>query len=78
MSSSFTGCHSGYRCGDHEPVTPQCGRWVVNFLVVRMDIGVVIYAGIGGSFMVIRVDKGVATYEAVTSECMRSMVYSSE
>ena len=29
----------------YETMTPQCGRSVIQVLVVRMDIGVVIYEG---------------------------------
>ena len=54
----------------------QCGISVVQVLVVRVDIGVVIYEAItpqsGRSVvqvLVFRVDIGVVTYEAMTPQC---------
>ena len=51
-------------------MTPQCGRSVVQVLVVRVDIGVVTYEAMtpqcGRSVvqvLVVRVDIGVVTYE---------------
>ena len=32
----------------YEAMTPQCGRSVVQFLVIRVDIGVVIYEAYEG------------------------------
>ena len=52
-------------------ITSQCRRSVVQILVIRVDIGVVIYEGMtplcGRSVvhvLVVRVDIGVVTYEA--------------
>ena len=42
VSGSGSGCQSGYRSG-YEAMTPQCGISVVQVLVVRVDIGAVIY-----------------------------------
>ena len=54
-------------------MTPQCGRSVIQVLVVRVDIGVVTYEAMtpqcGSSVvqvLVVRVDIGVVTYEAMT------------
>ena len=54
-------------------MTPQCGRLVVQVLVVRVDIGVVIYEAMTPQcersvvqVLVVRVDIGVVTYEAMT------------
>ena len=51
----------------YEAMTPQCGRWMVQVLVVRVDIGVVTYEAktpqCGRSMvqvLVIRVDIGVS------------------
>ena len=51
-------------------MTPQCGRSEVQILVVRVDIGVVIYEAMtpqcGRSMvlvLVVRVDIGVVTYD---------------
>ena len=59
----------------------QCGRSVVQVLVVRVDIGVVTYEALtpqcGRSvfqFLFVRVDIGVVTYEAMTPQCGRSVV----
>ena len=61
--------------------TTQCGRSVVQVLVVRVDIGVVTYKAMtpqcGRSVvqvLVVRVDIGVVTYEAMTPQCRRSVV----
>ena len=43
VNDSGLGCQSGYRSGIYEAVAPQCWRSVVQVLVVRVDIGVVIY-----------------------------------
>ena len=43
LSGSGPGCQSGYRSVIYEAMTPQCGRSVVQVLVVRVDIGVVTY-----------------------------------
>ena len=55
----------------YEAMTPQCGRSVVQVLVIRVGIGVVTYEAMtpqgGGSVvqvLVIRVDIGVVTYES--------------
>ena len=60
----------------YEAMTPQCGRSVVQVLVVRVDIGVVTYEAMtpqcGRSLvqvLVVRVDIGVVTYEAMTPYC---------
>ena len=57
-------------------MTPQCGRSVGQVLVVRVDIGVVIYEAMttrsGRSvvqILVVRVDIGVVIYEAMTPQC---------
>ena len=63
-------------------MTPQCGRSVVQVLIVRVDIGVVIYEAMTSQcgrsvvqVLVVRVDIGVAmTYEAMTPQCWRSVV----
>ena len=48
-------------------------RSVVQVLVVRMDIGVVIYEALTPQsvvqVLVVRVDIGVVTYEAMTPQC---------
>ena len=56
----------------YEAMTPQCGRSVVQVLVVRVDIGVVTYEAMtpqcGRSVvqvLVVRVDIGVVIYEAI-------------
>ena len=53
-------------------MTPQCGRSVVQVLVVREDIGVVIYEDMTPQcgrpvvqVVVVRVDIGVVIYEAI-------------
>ena len=58
-------------------MTLQCGRSVVQVLVVRVDIGVVIYEAMtlqcGRSvvqLLVVRVDIGVVIYEAMTPPVM--------
>ena len=44
VSGSGPGCQSGYiGVLTYEAMTPQCGRLVVQVLVVRVYIGVVIY-----------------------------------
>ena len=43
VSGSGPGCQSGYRSVTYEAMTQQCGRSVVQLLVVRVDIGVVTY-----------------------------------
>ena len=57
----------------YEAMTPQCGRSVVQVLVVRVDIKVVTYEAMtpqcGRSVvqvLVVRVNEGVVTYEAMT------------
>ena len=62
-------------------MTPQCGRSVVQVLVVKVDIEVVTYEAMtpqcGRSVvqvLVVRVDIGVVTYEAMTPQCGRSVV----
>ena len=63
-------------------MTPQCGRSVVQVLVVRVDIGVVTYEAMtpqcGRSVvqvLVVRVDIGVVTLMiAMTPQCGRSVV----
>ena len=64
----------------YEAMTPQCGRSVVQVLVIRVDIGMVTYevmtSQCGRSVvqvLVIRVDIGMMTYEAMTSQCGRSV-----
>ena len=42
VSGSGPSCQSGYRSVTYEAMTPQCGRSVVQVLVVRVDIGMVI------------------------------------
>ena len=61
----------------YEAMTPQCGRSVIQVLVVRVDIGVVTYEAMtpqcGRSVvqvLVVRVDIGVVTYEAMTPQCV--------
>ena len=61
-----------------------CGRSVIQVLVVRMDIGVVIYEDMtpqcGRSVvqvLVLRVNIEVLIYEAMTPQCGRSVVRSS-
>ena len=65
----------------YEAMTPQCGRSVVQVLVVRVDIRMVICEAMtpqcGRSViqvLVVRVDIGVMTYEAITPQCGRSVV----
>ena len=53
----------------YEAMTPQCGRSVVQVLVVRVDKGVVTCSG-----PVVRVDIGVVTYDVMTPQCGRSVV----
>ena len=43
VSGSGHGCQSGYIVVIYEAMTHQCGRSVVQFLFVRVDIEVVIY-----------------------------------
>ena len=81
VSGSGPGCQCGYRRVTYEAMTPQCGRSVVQVMVVRVDKGVVIYEAMtpqcGKSVvqvMVVRVDIGVMIYEAMTSQCRRSVV----
>ena len=57
-----------------------CGRSVVQVLVVRVDMGVVIYEAMGPQcgrsvvqVLVVRVDIGVVIYEAITPQCGRSV-----
>ena len=59
----------------YEAMTPQCGRSVVQVLVVRVDVEVVIYEAMtlqGGmsvvQVLVVRVDIGVVIYEAMTPQ----------
>ena len=74
VSSSGPGCQSLDIGGvTYEAMTPQCGRSVVQVVVVRVDIGVVTYEAMtpqcGRSVvqvLVVRVDIGVVTYEAMT------------
>ena len=65
----------------YESMTPQCGRSVVQVMLVRVDIGVVTYESMtpqcGRSVvqvLLVRVDIGVVTYEAMTPQCGRSVV----
>ena len=58
-------------------MTLKCGRSVVQVLVVRVDIGVVIYEAMTpqcvrsvGQVMVVRVDIRVVIYEAMTPPVM--------
>ena len=62
-------------------MTSQCGRSVVQVLVVRVDIKVVIYEAMTSQcgrsvvqVLVVRVDIGVVIYEAMTPQCGRSVV----
>ena len=62
----------------YDGMTPQCGRSVVQVLVVGVDIGVVTYEAMTSQcgrsvvqVLVVRVDIGVVTYEAMTSQCGR-------
>ena len=64
-------------------MTPQFGRSVFQDLVVRVDIGVVIYEAMtlqsGKSvvqLLVVRVYIEMVTYEAMTNQCGRSVVRS--
>ena len=64
-----------------EIMTPQCGRSVVQILVVRLDVVVVNYEAMtpqcGRSvvqILVVRVDIWVVIYEAMTPQCGRSVV----
>ena len=74
VSGSGPGCQSRYiGVVIYEAMTPQCGRSVVQVLVVRVDIGVLTYEAMtpqcGRSvvqFLVVRVDIGVVIYEAMT------------
>ena len=66
----------------YEAMTPQCGKSVVQVLVVRVDIGVVTYEAMtpqcGRSLvqvLVVRVDIGVVIYEVMTPQCGRSVVH---
>ena len=82
VSGSGPGCQSGYiRVVTYEATTPQCGRLVVQVLVVKLDTGVLTYEAMipqcGRSVvqvLVVRVDIGVVTYEAMTPQCGRSVV----
>ena len=81
VSGSGPGCQSEYRSVTYEAMTPQCGRSVVQVLVVRVNIGVGTYEAITLQFgrsvvqvLVVRVDIGVVTYEAFTPQCGRSVV----
>ena len=65
----------------YKAMTPQCGRSVVQVLVVRVAIEVMTYEAMtpqcGRSVvqvLVVRVDIGVVTYEAMTPQCGRSVV----
>ena len=67
VSGSGPGCQSGYRSGD------ICGRLVVQVLIVKVDIGVVIYEVMTPQcrrsvvlVLVVRVHIGVVIYEAMT------------
>ena len=69
-------CQSLYRSGDLLSYNTQCGRYVVQVLVVRVDIGVVTYDAMtpqcGRSVvqvLVVRVDIGVVTFEAMIPQC---------
>ena len=80
VSGSGPGCQSGYRSGTYEAMTSQCGRSVVQVLVVRVDIGVVTYEAMTSQcgrsvvqVLVVRVNIGVVTYEAMTPQCGRSV-----
>ena len=57
---------------------------MVQVLVVRVDIGAVIYEAMtpqcgrsAAQVLVVRVDIGVVTYEAMTPQCGRSVVFKS-
>ena len=61
-----------------EAMTPQCGRSVVQVLVVRVDMAVVAYEAVSSQcwrlvvqVLLVRVDKGVVNYEAMTPQCGR-------
>ena len=61
-------------------MTPQCGRSVVQVLVVRVDIGVVIYEAMRVQcersvvqVLFVRVDMGVVSYEVLIPKCGRSV-----
>ena len=60
----------------YEAMTPQCGRSVVQVMVVRVDIGVVFYEDMTPQYgrsvvqvLVVRVDIAVVIYEAMTPQC---------
>ena len=61
----------------YEAVTSQCGKSVVQVMVVRVDIGAVTYEAMIPQFsrsvvqvLVVRVDTEVITYEAITLQCL--------
>ena len=73
VSSSGPGCQRGYRSGDQEDIKSQCGRSLLQVLVVRVDIAVVIYETMTPQcemsvvqVLVVRVDIEVVIYEAMT------------
>ena len=81
VSVSVPSYQSGYKSCDYEAMTPQCGRSLVQVLVVRVDIGVVTYEAMTPQYgrsvfqvLVVRVDIRVVKYEAMTSQCRRSSV----
>ena len=54
----------------YEAMTSQCGRSVVQALVVRVDIGVLTYEDMSVvQVLVVRVDIGVVIYEAMAPQC---------
>ena len=68
VSGSGPDCQSGYRSGVYEAMTPQCGRSVVQVLVVRVDIGVVNYEAMTSQcgksvvqLLIVKVDIGVVS-----------------
>ena len=65
----------------YEAMATQCGRSVVQVLVVKVDIGVVTYEAMTPlcrrsvvQVLVVRVDIGMMTYEPMTLQCERSVV----
>ena len=62
-------------------MTPQCGRSVLQVLVVRVDIGAATYKAMTPKcdrsvvqVLVVRVDIGAATYKVMTPKCDRSVL----
>ena len=65
----------------YEAMTPQCGRSVLQVLVVRVDIGAATKKAMTPKcdrsvvqVQVVRMDIGVVTYEDMTPKCDRSVV----